>query len=321
MLYHFFPIRERTYAFYFIIDVIKLITMHSIHRNSGHGSVCLVTGASRGLGRGIAIALGEAGATVICTGRSSEAGPGTDGRRETIEDTARLVDGAGGVGVPYRCDHTSDREIDGLIAWTLRRFRRIDVLVHCVWGGNEGYDGKTYPDGSAFGTPFWRRSIATVTRGLETGPYAALLTARAVAPLMTGAGSGLMVFLTYDDDGAYLGDIAYDLAKGSLNRLVMGMGQELAPHGVTALALSPGHVLTERVRDAGLAAHTTETPTYAGRAVVALASDPAVARLAARIVHVTELAKSHGFTDADGTQPERFRIAPPLPFLDAEPQP
>lgn len=275
--------------------------------------ICLVTGASRGLGRGVAVALGEAGATVIVTGRTSEAGPGTDGRRENIEDTARLVDAAGGIGVPYRCDHTSDREIDGLIAWTLRRFRRIDVLVHCVWGGNEGYDGKTYPDGSAYGTPFWRRSTASVTRGLETGPYAALLTARAVAPIMTGAGAGLMVFLTYDDDGFYLGDIAYDLAKGSLNRLVLGMGQELAPHGVTALALSPGHVLTERVRDAGLSAQTTETPLYAGRAVAALMRDPQVAQLAGQVVHVADLAKIHGFTDADGSQPARFRIATPSP--------
>jgi NAD(P)-dependent dehydrogenase (short-subunit alcohol dehydrogenase family) len=283
--------------------------------------VCLVTGASRGLGRGIAIALGETGATVIVTGRSSESGPGTDGRRETIEDTARLVDQAGGVGVPYRCDHTSDREIDGLIAWTLRRFRRIDVLVHCVWGGNEGYDGRTYPDGSSYGTPFWRRSIASVTRGLETGPFAALLTARAVAPLMTGAGAGLMVFLTYDDEGFYLGDIAYDLAKASLNRLVLAMGQELAPHGVTALALSPGHVLTERVRDAGLSGLTTETPLYAGRAVAALMRDPDVARFAGQVLHVAELAKSHGFTDADGTRPSRFRIAVPLPSIDPEPQP
>lgn len=279
--------------------------------------VCIVTGASRGIGRGIATALGEIGASVIVTGRSSEAGPGTDGRRETIEDTARAVDAAGGTGLPYRCDHTNDREIDGLVAWTLRRFRRIDLLVHCVWGGNEGYDGRTYPDGSSYGTPFWRRPVGMVTRGLETGPYTALLTARAVAPVMTGAGGGLMVFLTYDDDGAYLGDIAYDLAKNSLNRLVLGMGQELAPHGVTALALSPGHVLTERVRDAGLAAHTTETPLYAGRAVAALLGDAQVGRFAGRVLHVAELAKSHSFTDLDGTQPARFRIASVVPEAKA----
>jgi NAD(P)-dependent dehydrogenase (short-subunit alcohol dehydrogenase family) len=122
--------------------------------------ICLVAGASRGLGRGIAKALGEAGATVIVTGRSSEAGPRTDQRLETFEDTAREVEAAGGKGHPYRCDHINEREVDGLVSWSLRRFGRLDCVVDAVWGGNEGYDGERYPDGSQFGTAFWRRPVA-----------------------------------------------------------------------------------------------------------------------------------------------------------------
>src|SRR6478609_2699167 len=191
------------------------------------GRICLVAGASRGLGRGIARALGEAGATVIVTGRSSEAGPHTDQRPETFEDAAREVEA-----------------VDGLVAWALRRFGRLDCVVDAVWGGNEGYDGERYPDGSAFGTPFWRRPAARLGESFESGVYAQLLLARAVAPAMAQMRSGLIVTVSFDTETGYLGDVFYDLAKAAMNRLSLGMAQELKPFGVTALALSPGHVLT-----------------------------------------------------------------------------
>jgi NAD(P)-dependent dehydrogenase (short-subunit alcohol dehydrogenase family) len=272
------------------------------------GKICLVAGASRGLGRGIAKALGQAGATVICTGRSSEAGPRTDQRLETFEDTAREVEAAGGKGQPYRCDHTNEREVDQLVAWCLRRFGRLDCVVDAVWGGNEGYDGERYPDGSAFGAPFWRRPVARLGESFESGVYAQLLLARAVAPAMVQMRQGLIVTVSFDTAGFYLGDVFYDLAKTAMNRLSFAMAQELKPFGVTALALSPGHVLTERVRDAGLAEETTETPLYAGRAVAALAADPEVARHAGKLLHVADLARTYGFTDTDGSQPERFTL-------------
>ena len=272
------------------------------------GRICLVAGASRGVGRGIAKALGEAGATVIVTGRSSEAGPRTDQRSETFEDAAREVEAAGGKGHPYRCDHTSEREVDGLVAWALRRFGRLDCVVDAVWGGNEGYDGERYPDGSGFGTPFWRRPVARLGESFEAGVYAQLLLARAVAPAMVQMRSGLIVTVSFDTAGGYLGDVFYDLAKAAANRLTLVMAEELQPFGVTALGLSPGHVLTERVRDAGLGDETTETPLYAGRAVAALAADAQVARHAGRVLHVADLAREYGFTDRDGSQPGRYLI-------------
>jgi NAD(P)-dependent dehydrogenase (short-subunit alcohol dehydrogenase family) len=271
--------------------------------------VCLVAGASRGVGRGIARALGEAGATVIVTGRSSEAGPRTDGRAETLEDTAREVNIAGGRGHPYRCDHSSEREVDTLVSWALRRFGRIDVAVDAVWGGNEGYDGESYSDGSRWGTPFWRRPAARLGASFEAGVLAQLLLARAVAPAMIGAKGGLFVTVTFDTGAGYLGDVFYDLGKAAMNRMTLAMAEELRPHGIVAVALSPGFVRTERVIDAGQATETTESPLYAGRAVAALAADGDVARYAGQILHAADLARIYGFTDADGTQPDRFALA------------
>ena len=271
--------------------------------------VCLVAGASRGVGRGIAQALGQAGATVVVTGRSSEAGPRTDGRNETFEDTAREVSGFGGRGHPYRCDHTNEREVDQLVSWTLRRFGRIDLAVDSVWGGNEGYDGTRYSDGSGWGTPFWRRPVARLGTSFEAGVYAQLLLARAVAPAMISARSGLIVSVGFDTGAGYLGDVFYDLAKAAMNRLTLAMGSELAPYGVTALGISPGHVRTERVLEAGLGDAATESPLYAGRAVAALAGDPDIRRYAGQILHVADLARAYFFTDRDGSQPPRFSLS------------
>lgn len=271
--------------------------------------ICLVAGASRGVGRGVARALGEAGATVIVTARSTETGKRTDGRDEVIEDTAREVDAAGGRGHHYICDHTKEREVDTLVSWTLRRFGRIDVLVNAVWGGNEGFDGERHADGSQFGTAFWRRGPASLGHALETGLYAQYLTSRAVAPAMVSAKQGLIISISFDTGPGYLGDVVYDVAKAAMNRLSLAMAHDLRPHGVTALALSPGFVRTERVSDAGMGADATETPRFAGRAVAALAGDAEVARFAGQIVHAADLAKIYHFTDDDGSQPHRFTRA------------
>ncbi|ACS41559.1 putative short-chain dehydrogenase/reductase SDR [Methylorubrum extorquens DM4] len=267
-----------------------------------------MAGASRGVGRGLARGLGEAGATVIVTARSSETGRRTETRAEAIEDTAREVDAAGGEGHHYLCDHTSERAVDELVHWALRRFGRIDVAASSVWGGNEGYDGERYPDGAAWGTPFWRRSAEPFSQFLGTGPYPGLLLARAVAPAMVAARSGLIAFVSFGTEEGFLGDFYYDLAKATTNRLAFACAAELSPHGVCALSLSPGFVATERVRDLGQEALATESPLYAGRALAALSADPAVLDRAGRTVHVGDLARAYGFTDADGRQPERFRI-------------
>ena len=272
--------------------------------------ICLVAGASRGVGRGLARALGEAGATVVVTARSSETGPRTEMRSEAIEDTARLVDEAGGRGHHYLCDHRSERATDEMVHWMLRRFGRIDVAACAAWGGNEGFDGQRYPDGAGWGTPFWRRSVESFLGFMQVGPLPALLLARAVAPAMVAARAGLIVLVSFDTEDGYLGDVFYDAAKAATNRLALACADELAPHGVTVLGLSPGNVATERAREIGQDGLPTETPLYAGRALAALAADPEMARHAGRVLHAGDLARTYGFTDADGTRPERFQVRP-----------
>ena len=272
-----------------------------------HGKTCLVAGASRGVGRGIALGLGEAGARVIATGRSSEAGAATDGRPETIEEVAREATAAGGDGLLFRCDHTQPRELDQLTAYVRRVAPRLDVLVLNVFGGNDGFDGERYPDGSSYGTPFWRRPAARLGRLLETALYANLLTAQALVPFMVAAGSGLVVVTTFEADGAYLGDAFHDLAMTATARLGLVMARDLAAHGVTALSLSPGLVRTERVVAAGLGEAASESPLFIGRVAAALAADSGVARYAGQALHAADLAQLYGVKDVDGTQPARYK--------------
>lgn len=267
--------------------------------------ICLVAGASRGVGRGLARALGEGGATVIVTARSSETGPRTEMRQEAIEDTARMVDLAGGRGHHYLCDHRSERATDEMVHWVLRRFGRIDVAACAVWGGNEGFDGDRYSDGTAWATPFWRRSAEPYLSLMQAGPVPALLLARAVAPAMVAARSGLLALVSFGTEEDYLGDVFYDAAKAATNRLAFAFARELAPYGVNALGLSPGSVATERAREIGRDGPGSETPLYAGRALAALAADPEIASYAGRVLHAADLAHRYGFTDADGTRPER----------------
>jgi NAD(P)-dependent dehydrogenase (short-subunit alcohol dehydrogenase family) len=271
------------------------------------GRTCLVAGGSRGVGRGIALALGEAGARVIVTGRSSEAGAATDGRPETIEEVAREVSARGGDGLLFRCDHTARREVDLLMAYVRRVAPKLDLAVLNIFGGNDGFDGERYPDGSAYGTPFWRRPAARLGRLIETALYANLLTAQALAPFMVAARKGLIVVTTFDAGGDYLGDAFHDLAMASTARLALVMAKDLAPHGVTALALSPGLVRTERVVSAGLGEEAKESPLYAGRVVAALARDAHVARFAGQVLHVADLARILGVKDVDGSQPARYK--------------
>ncbi len=272
------------------------------------GKVCVVAGASRGVGRGIALGLAEAGATVVCSGRSTRFGQRTDGRVETVEDTAEAVEELGGRGHPYVCDHTDSRSLHDFSTWVLRRLGPPDVVACAVWGGNEGFDGQTYPDGSRFGTPFWQRPLTPFDTALRTGAYALLATARAFAPMMIPCRSGLFVAIGFDAEGASIGDVFYDLGKAAILRTSQIMAVELAPHAIASVHLTPGFVRTERVLDAGDGGEATQSPLYTGRAVAALAADPDPMAITGRSLFVADLARRYGFTDSDGTQPERFAI-------------
>jgi NAD(P)-dependent dehydrogenase (short-subunit alcohol dehydrogenase family) len=287
------------------------------------GRVAVVTGASRGAGRGIALELGAAGATVIATGRSTTRQPadsyrqllqmsGLPGVPGTIDDTAREVTQLGGTGIAVRCDHTREDEVAALFERVRREHGRIDLLVNNAWGGHESFDG-------VFDAPFWRHPLAHWDTMMDRGVRNHLLAARAAAPLLVEQARGLIVATTFWDRDRYLrGNLYYDLAKAAINRLAFALAEELRPHGVASLALSPGWMRTEFV----LAGHKTdeahwqerpalaptESPRYLGRAVAALAGDPDVMRKSGRVHRVADLAREYGFSDIDGRQVPAFEL-------------
>lgn len=290
--------------------------------------IAIVTGASRGAGRGIAVELGAAGATVVVTGRSTRAAPASgyaqlmalsklDRLPGTIDDTAAAVEATGGRAIAIRCDHADDAQVAALIARVVREHGRIDLLVNNAWGGHESFDG-------VFDAPFWRHPLAHWDSMFDRGVRNHLVASRHAAPVMVEQGRGLIVTTTFWDRDRYMrGNLFYDLAKASMTRLVFGMAEELRPHGVASVAVSPGWMRTEFV----LAGHRTdeahwhekpalartESPRYLGRAIAALAGDANVlADKSGRVLRVGDLAREYGFTDIDGRQPPPFE-------LDAEP--
>jgi NAD(P)-dependent dehydrogenase (short-subunit alcohol dehydrogenase family) len=289
------------------------------------GRIAVVTGASRGAGRAIAVELGAAGATVYVTGRTTRAAPthtyatmleatGMTSMPGTIDDTAEAVSRAGGLGIAVRCDHTQVEEVHSLFARVEREHGRLDLLVNNAWGAHETFAG-------GFGVPFWEQPLEHWDSMFARGVRNHVISSQHAAPLFVRQRSGLIVTTTFWDRDAYLAsNFFYDLAKASMNRLAFAVAEELRPFGVSSLALSPGFMRTELVLAAMKtdeehhaevpALARTESPHYVGRAVVALAGDPDVISKSGRVLRVGDLAREYGFTDIDGSQPEPFELEP-----------
>lgn len=287
-------------------------------------SIAIVTGATRGAGRGIALELGAAGATVYVTGRSTRAEPpasyeaflrGTKLTRMpgNIEDTAEEVSRAGGRGIAVRCDHTDPAQVRALFERAMQEQGRLDLLVNNAWGAHETFAGE------AFEAPFWEQRLEHWESMFQRGVRNHVIASQLSAPIFVQQKRGLIVTTTFWDRDRYLrGNLFYDLAKSAMIRLAFGMAEELRPHGVASLAVSPGFMRTELVLASmntdeahyrerpGLA--KTETPHYVGRAVVALAADRDVIARSGKVWRAGELAREYGFTDLDGTQPEPFTL-------------
>ncbi len=269
------------------------------------GKVAVVTGASRGAGRGIALVLGEAGATVYITGRSVR-GSTTEDLPGSIEETAQAVTARGGSGIPVCCDHTVDAEVEALFQRVHREQGRLDLLVNNVWGGYEHYDV------SGFDAPFWKLPLRHWHGMFEAGLRAHFVASRFAVPLMLPLRKGLIINTIAWDRDLYLGNLFYDVAKAAISRMAYGMSIELRDYNIEALALAPGFIRTERV----MASHAvqpfdlsrTESPEYIGRAVAFLASDPKIMEKSGRVMTVGDLAQEYGFTDVDGRQIPAFRI-------------
>lgn len=295
------------------------------------GRIAVVAGATRGAGRGIAAALGEAGATVVCTGRSTRSGSGDSDydRPETIEETAELVTALGGTGVAVQVDHLDSEQVRSLAERLRREHGHIDVLVNAIWGAEQL---KGPP--STWNTPIWEHDLEVGLRILRLAVQTHLVTSHHLLPLLVSEPGGLLVEIgdgtTAYNAQTYRISVYYDLAKVSVNRLAFSQGHELAPRGATAVALTPGWLRSEMMlanfgvgednwRDAltpgavegfpaappGFAA--SESPRYVGRAVTALVTDPDRARWNQASVTSADLAREYGYTDLDGTRPDSWR--------------
>lgn len=277
------------------------------------GRVALVAGATRGAGRGIAIGLGEQGATVYCTGRSVRGAlaSGAD-RPETIDETAELVTATGGKGIAVRCDHTVDEQVRAVVERVRTDHGRLDVLVNDVWGG----DALT-----EFGKTFWQVSVANGRRMIDQAIWSHILTSHHAAPLMFergGHGTALIVEITDGDFYGYRGNIFYDLVKSTVIRLAFIQARELRKRDVAAVAVTPGFLRSEFMLDHfGVTRDTwrdgakkdpnfiaSESPLYVGRAVASLASDPNVKAKSGKVFASWTLMREYGFTDADGSRPD-----------------
>jgi NAD(P)-dependent dehydrogenase (short-subunit alcohol dehydrogenase family) len=302
----------------------------SLDRNALRGRVAVVAGASRGAGRGIAAALGEAGATVICTGRSTRSGTlqSDYDRSEVIEETAEIVTRLGGSGIAIAVDHLDSEQVESLAEKVRNDHGHIDVLVNDIWGGELLKGGP-----AQWNTPIWEHDLDKGLRILRLAIDTHLITSHHLLPLLVAEPDGLLVEMT---DGTadynatrYRISVFYDLAKAAVNRLAFSQGYELKPHGATAVAITPGWLRSEMMldnfgvseanwRDAldPTADDTptappdfalSESPRYVGRAVVAVASDPDRARWNQKSVNSGQLAAGYGFIDLDGSQPDIWR--------------
>ena len=280
------------------------------------GKVALVAGATRGAGRGIAVALGEAGATVYGTGRTTRERRSEVDRPETIEETAELVTEAGGEGIAVAVDHLDPVQVAALVGRIDSEQGRLDLLVNDIWGSEHLFQWRT---------PVWEHDLQNGLRLMRLAVETHLITNHHALPLLVRRPGGLVVEMTDGTDefnaGHYRDPLFYDLAKASVIRMAWGLAQELRPHECTAVALTPGWLRSEAMlenhgvteanwRDSiETSPHfcISETPRYVGRAVAALAADPEVARWDGQSLSSGALAQVYGFTDLDGTRPDWFR--------------
>jgi NAD(P)-dependent dehydrogenase (short-subunit alcohol dehydrogenase family) len=287
--------------------------------NNITNKIALVAGATRGAGRGIALALAEAGATVYCTGRSKRGKKvntrrsgwsvfASEGRPETIDETAEMVTARGGKGIAVQVDHTDERQVKKLVARIKREQGHLDVLVNDVWGG----DALT-----EWGKPFWELDLKKGFAMIERAVFSHIITARHAIPLMLLRKNGLIVEITDGDLMFYRGTFFYDFVKTSVIRLAFATSEELRKQKIAAVAVTPGFLRSEAMleyfgvteanwqdgakKDPNFLC--SETPLFVGRAIASLAADPKIFEKTGQVFSSWRLSEEYGFSDADGRRP------------------
>lgn len=289
------------------------------------GKIAVVAGATRGAGRGIAVMLGEAGATVYCTGRSVRGNPSDLNRSETIEETAEMVCARGGVGIPVRVDHTDPEQVRTLFERIKAEQNGVlDILVNDIWGGEKLTE---------WDTPFWEHSLSDGLLMQERVLKTHLITSYYGAPLMVARKTGLIIEVTDGTDYRYRGNLYYSLAKIAPIHMAAAMAEELRPHQVTAVSVTPGFLRSEEMldhfgvkeenwRDAINGGVPTsehfgesETPYFIGRAIAALAADPHMLQKTGQALSSWSLSDEYDFCDVDGRRPHWGNYAKRQGFL------
>ena len=267
-------------------------------------TIALVTGASRGIGKGIAEALGAAGATVYLTGRTEDADSATVPLPGTIHETAELVTQAGGYGIALRCDHAEDAQVRAVFDQIQAEQGRLDLLINNAWAG---YQPKQRSNKSGFHTAFWKLPPAFWDTMFTVGVRSHYVASGYAAAMMVQQGSGLIVQLTAGAGDAYGENVAYGVSKAAVNRMVADMAHELQKHPVTVVGLRPDIVATEMLLKGKKTQRLEpwmESPLFVGRAVVALATDPQVHAKTGGVYGTRALAREYGFSDIGGHQPK-----------------
>ena len=271
------------------------------------GKVAIVTGGSRGVGKGCALGLAEAGATVYITGRTTVEGqsPKHDGVAlpGTIHQTAEEITRLGGVGIAVRCDHRNDADVAALFEQVAREQGRLDILVNNVWGG---YEEMAVDGDFTWERPFWEQPLWRWEAMFAAGVRAHYVASQYAARMMVGQKSGLIVTISFVAATEYSGNTAYCVAKAADDRMISAMAHELAAHNVTAVSLYPGLVRTEGVMNNAqyFDLSNSQSPQFIGRGVAALATDPDIMRKSGQIYGAAQLGLAYGFTDIDAKQPQ-----------------
>jgi NAD(P)-dependent dehydrogenase (short-subunit alcohol dehydrogenase family) len=279
------------------------------------GKVALVAGATRGAGRGIAVALGEAGATVYATGRTTRSRQSEMRRPETIEETAEMVDDAGGRGIAVPVDHLDTDAVAALVRRIDEEQGALHVLVNDIFGLTK----------MEWNTPLWEADLEAGLHLLRLSIDTHAITCHYALPLLIRSPGGLVIEVTDGTDEYnaqnYRVSFFYDMAKAANLRMAFALAHELAPHGATAAALTPGWLRSEAMLEAYQVEESnwrdatkvqphfaiSESPAFVGRAVAALAADPDVARWNGRSLSSGGLAQVYGFADVDGSRPDAWR--------------